>query len=90
MTRSLTTATTLRERYESGQPVEVIAADLGISVATIYRRLSALGVPRRKTPTAATFPHGTANGYRRHQYAGARACDPCKAAWAAYCKEKAS
>ena len=45
---------------------------------------------RRKPPPTITADCGTYNGYKRHKRAGENACTPCKAANAAYERDRST
>lgn len=69
----------MRTRYRTGESLASIAADYGVTPAAVSYHCTDIDRPLQ--------PCGTPAAYRRHQSRGESACDPCKTAWTAYCRE---
>ena len=70
----------MRDRYRAGEQVKDIAARFDVVPSAVSYHCNGIDRPLQ--------PCGTPAAYRRHQQAGRVTCDPCKAAWNAYCQSR--
>lgn len=74
----------MRDRYRAGETRAAIAKDYNVSPSAVTFHTQWIDKAERDLPPVQD--HGTPAAYRRHQHRGEPGCDPCKAAWNAYCQ----